>query len=99
MESGAAEHRRKSVGGGQFYTSGKVPLEKTLEKKDVSYCKAHDTSFHCADCREFDLHQETGFSACTVTNNHEFSARLSNTLDEAIPKYSPAYLGHSGLCF
>ena len=35
---------QKSDGGRGFYTSGKVPLEKTLEIEGISCCSAHDKS-------------------------------------------------------
>lgn len=33
--------------------------------------------------KECNSHQEAGFSACTITNDHEFSSRVSNAADNS----------------
>ena len=55
---------------GGFHTSGKVPLEKTLEIEGISCLYGLRQS---AGDKECDSHQEAGFSACTITNDYEFS--------------------------
>ena len=49
LESGTTAPCRTCDDGRAFHTSGKVPLEKTLEREVVSFYVAHDTFLHCAE--------------------------------------------------
>lgn len=57
-------------------TSGKVPLEKTLLKSQgISTTKDCDRARSAmSGC----LHQKTGLSASTITNDHKFASNLSH---------------------
>ena len=55
-------------------TSGNVPLEKTLKRKESA-----DDIPESRDDLEWLLHEKTSLPASAVTNNNEFAAYLCHT--------------------
>lgn len=71
-------------GGGMLFTSGKVPFEKTLAKRKRSAVGAGGKTGCSASSRSRyseargNIHQQTGLSAGTVSDNDKFAADLSH---------------------